>query len=169
MPRATPKSTKSNSAANAAKHVTSNCYETYSPVAVHVGLPINPMLRYDFLQRRLAFNTDALRFLKTNRVRMVANRATCSIRIIGVHGVDSSSILLSQQGSISDHDVLPLMQWMRMDTNNRALVGAIPLLPAGSYMLEGSYVDLVTRRAAAIAEEVASDADAGVGCAAGAV
>lgn len=169
MPRVTPKSTKPSSAVAAAKHVTSNAYETYTPISVHVGLPLNPMLKYDFLQRRLVFNTDALKFLKSNKIRVVANRALCTFRVVPVHGVDTSAILLTQQGAVSDHDVLPLMQWMRMDTNNRSLIGAIPMVPSGSYMLEGSYVELVTRRAATIAGEVASDADMGVGCAAGSV
>jgi hypothetical protein len=113
------------------------------------------MMRYDFLQRRLCFNTDAMKFLKSNRVRFTANRALCTFRVAGVHGIDTNSIGLSLQGVVPDHDVISLMQWMRMDTNNRALVGAVAMVPVAAYILEGSYVDLVTRRAAAIAGEVA--------------
>jgi len=152
MSQGTPRSTKSNQ--NAAKHAQGNVWETFYPVEVHVGTNLNPMLRYDFFQRRLVFNGDAMKFMKSNRVRFTANRALCTFRVVPVHGIDIHACLISRQGSIEGCTALRLMQWMRMDTNNKTLIGALALLPQASGILEASYADLVTRRAAAIAGEV---------------
>jgi hypothetical protein len=116
----------------------------------------NPCLRYDFFQRKLCLNGEAIRYLASNVVRITADRSKYVLRIVPVHGVNLHGIRIERGGDI--HAPLPLMQWLRMDTNNRTLIGTLPLTPIAGGYLEAAYHDLITRRAAAIADELATAA-----------